>query len=255
MSREQPILQVTNLSKRFGEHEVLRNVSVELRRGDIKVLIGPSGAGKSTLLHCIAFLAQVDEGDVRLHDEPVDPARRKELYAYRRKVGLIFQEFNLFDHLTALRNVRIGLVQVKKLPKAQATEIAFAELERVGLKGHEHKYPAELSGGQKQRVSIARALAMEPEIMMLDEPTSSLDPELTGEVLSVIRDLANGGMTMLLATHQIEFAASIADQIIFMENGVIVEQGPPQTILYSAECDRTKAFCARIQEFREGGGR
>jgi polar amino acid transport system ATP-binding protein len=165
---------------------------------------------------------------------------------------MIFQDFNLFEHLTALENVQIGLVRVKKLPKSKARRMAAAELERVGLKDHARKYPAELSGGQKQRVSIARALAMEPEIMLLDEPTSSLDPELTGEVLSVIRALASGGMTMLMATHQIEFAASLAHEIIFMENGAIVEQGPAQKILFGADHERTREFCARIRGLDQG---
>jgi polar amino acid transport system ATP-binding protein len=252
MTENDIILELENLVKSYGDQTVLRGVSLSLRKGDIKVVIGPSGAGKSTLLHCINFLTAVDGGQVRLRNQEIHAHRKRELYAYRQKIGMIFQDFNLFEHLTALENVQIGLVRVKKLPKSKARKMAAAELERVGLKDHARKYPAELSGGQKQRVSIARALAMEPEIMLLDEPTSSLDPELTGEVLNVIRALASGGMTMLMATHQIEFAASLAHEIIFMENGAIVEQGPAQKILFGADHERTREFCARIRGLDQG---
>ena len=246
------ILELEDLTKNYGDQKVLKGISLSLRKGDIKVVIGPSGAGKSTLLHCINFLTRVDSGIIRLRNQEINYHRKRELYAYRQKIGMIFQDFNLFDHLTALENVQIGLVRVKKLPKTKARTLAVKELERVGLKDHQKKYPAELSGGQKQRVSIARALAMEPEIMLLDEPTSSLDPELTGEVLAVIRDLASGGMTMLMATHQIEFAASLANEIIFMENGTIIEEGSARKILFDADCDRTREFCARIRGLEQG---
>lgn len=246
------ILELENLTKNYGDQKVLRGVSLSLRKGDIKVVIGPSGAGKSTLLHCINFLTKVDGGHIRLRNQEINFHRKRELYTYRQKIGMIFQDFNLFDHLTALENVQIGLLRVKKIAKAKARNVAASELDRVGLSDHMQKYPAELSGGQKQRVSIARALAMEPEIMLLDEPTSSLDPELTGEVLSVIRDLASGGMTMLMATHQIEFAASLANEIIFMENGSIIEQGPANKVLYDADCERTREFCARIRGLDKG---
>lgn len=246
MSGERPVLRVENLHKRYGQQEVLRGVSLELCRGDIKVVIGPSGSGKSTLLHCMNFLVSFEEGRIWLRDREIDPAHKRELYAYRQKVGMIFQDFNLFDHLSALENVRIALVRVKKIPKASAKDRALAELERVGLKDHVAKYPAELSGGQKQRVSIARALAMDPEVMLLDEPTSALDPELIGEVHAVIRDLAAGGMTMTLVTHEIGFAGSLANEVLFMENGIILEKGAPDKILKNAEFDRTRAFCAKI---------
>jgi polar amino acid transport system ATP-binding protein len=252
MANSNNILEVENLIKNYGAQNVLRDVSLSLSKGDIKIVIGPSGAGKSTLLHCINFLTTVDSGQIELRNQKINYHHKRELYAYRQKIGMIFQDFNLFDHLTALENVQIGLVRVKKIPKRKALKMATEELNRVGLGEHVEKYPAELSGGQKQRVSIARALAMEPEIMLLDEPTSSLDPELTGEVLSVIRDLASGGMTMLMATHQIEFAASLADEIIFMENGVNVEQGPANKVLFDADCDRTREFCARIRGLDKG---
>ncbi|MEJ5357206.1 MAG: amino acid ABC transporter ATP-binding protein [Desulfobacterales bacterium] len=246
MEPSRPILRLENIHKRFADQEVLRGVSLELFAGDIKVIIGPSGSGKSTLLHCINFLVGFEQGRVLLHEQPIDPGDKPRLYAYRQKVGMIFQDFNLFDHLSALDNVQIGLVRVKRLPRREARERALAELDRVGLSGHAHKFPAELSGGQKQRVSIARALAMDPEVMLLDEPTSALDPELIGEVHAVIRDLAARGMTMLLVTHELGFAAKLAHEILFMENGVILEQGPPEAILRHARLERTRAFCARI---------
>jgi len=252
MNETGPVLKVRDISKRYGDTEVLKGVSLDLQRGDIKCVIGPSGSGKSTLLHCINFLVRFDRGQIWLKGREIQAARKRELYAYRQKVGMIFQDFNLFDHLTALRNVQIGLIRVKKIPKNEACDRALAELERVGLKEHVNKYPAELSGGQKQRVSIARALAMDPEVMLLDEPTSALDPELIGEVHAVIRDLAAGGMTMILVTHEIGFAGSLAKEILFMENGIVLEQGPAGKILTDAECARTREFCAKINHLHQG---
>jgi polar amino acid transport system ATP-binding protein len=246
MTPNAPVLRLENIHKRYGDADVLKGVSLELYKGEIKVIIGPSGSGKSTLLHCINFLVSFEQGRVYLREQAIDPARKPELYVYRQKVGMIFQDFNLFDHLTALDNVQIGLVRVKKIPKPAARERALAELARVGLAEHAAKYPAELSGGQKQRVSIARALAMDPEVMLLDEPTSALDPELIGEVHAVIRDLAAGGMTMVLVTHEIGFAGTLASEIIFMENGMIIEQGPPDRILNCARQERTREFCSKI---------
>ncbi len=253
MTRSTPILRLADIHKSYAGQPVLKGVSLELLRGDIKVIIGPSGSGKSTLLHCINFLVSFEKGRVWLWDKEIDPSNKPELYAYRQKVGMIFQDFNLFDHLTAIDNVQIGLVRVKKIAKREARERALAELARVGLSEHAHKHPAELSGGQKQRVSIARALAMDPEVMLLDEPTSALDPELIGEVHAVIRDLAAGGMTMLLVTHEIGFAAALANEILFMENGVILEQGPPAAILSHAKLDRTREFCAKIARLHIAG--
>jgi len=246
MPENAPVLKVENIKKRFGKTEILKGISFELNKGDIKAIIGPSGGGKSTLLHCINFLTRFDEGHIWLNGIEVSYTDKRELYAYRQKVGMIFQDFNLFDHLSALQNVQIGLVRVKKMPKAEAKERAMMELERVGLKEHYAKYPAELSGGQKQRVSIARALAMDPEVILLDEPTSALDPELIGEVQSVIQDLASGGMTMMLVTHEIGFAGSLAKEIMFMDEGVVLEKGAPKKILSEATCDRTREFCAKI---------
>jgi len=243
-----PILRIENLSKRYGTKDVLKGASLTVNKGDLKILIGPSGAGKSTLLQCINFLVKPDEGRVWLEDAEVHYARKGDLCAYRQKVGMIFQDFNLFDHLNALENVRIGLVRVKGIGKREAGERAVRELERVGLRDHLQKYPAELSGGQKQRVSIARALAMEPKVMLLDEPTSALDPELIGEVHSVIRDLGANGMTMIMATHQIGFASSLASEIVFMEDGRIIEKGTPEKIFCHAENARTREFCSKITE-------
>jgi polar amino acid transport system ATP-binding protein len=253
MDRTAPILRLEDIHKSYAGQAVLKGVSLELHRGDIKVIIGPSGGGKSTLLHCINFLVSFERGRIWLRDRLIDPADKPQLYAYRQKVGMIFQDFNLFDHLTAIDNVQIGLVRVRRIPKREARERALAELARVGLSDHAFKYPAELSGGQKQRVSIARALAMDPEVMLLDEPTSALDPELIGEVHAVIRNLAAGGMTMALVTHEIGFAAALANEILFMENGLIHEQGPPATILHNAALERTREFCAKIARLHTGG--
>jgi len=245
---EEPILKVEGIRKRYGRKEILRGASLSINRGQLKILIGPSGAGKSTLLQCINFLVRPDAGRVWLEDREIQHAHGRQLHLYRQNVGMIFQDFNLFDHLTALRNVEIALVKVRRMSRQEARDRAIAELERVGLGDHAGKYPAQLSGGQKQRVSIARALAMDPKVMLLDEPTSALDPELIGEVLTVIRDLGENGMTMLMATHQIAFAQAMADEIIFMEDGLIVEAGPPEKIFGCAENERTREFCAKVME-------
>jgi len=242
------ILWAENIRKTYGDREILKGVSLSISKGELKVLIGPSGAGKSTLLQCLNFLVMPDAGDVWLEGHKIDRAKKSELYAIRQQVGMIFQDFNLFDHLTALENIKIGLIRVKGMDKKAATDRADAELERVGLKEHAKHYPAQLSGGQKQRVSIARALAMDPKVMLLDEPTSALDPELIGEVHAVIRDLVANGMTMIMATHQIGFSRAMANEIIFMENGLIVEQGEPRKIFSNAECERTREFCSKVTD-------
>ncbi len=243
-----PILEARSLVKTLGGNRVLDAVSFQLPRGQVKVLIGPSGAGKSTLLQCLNFLMPPDSGQILLEGREVDGKSKKELCALRQQVGMIFQDFNLFDHLSALDNVRVALVKVKGMGKLEATERAVAELKRVGLADRATNYPANLSGGQKQRVAIARALAMDPKVMLLDEPTSALDPELIGEVLAVIRDLAQAGMTMIMATHQISFSASLADEFLFMDKGRVVEQGSPADLLGKGSASRTQAFCAKISE-------
>jgi polar amino acid transport system ATP-binding protein len=242
------VLRVENMTKKYGQKEVLKNASLSVDVGQLKILIGPSGGGKSTLLQCINFLVIPDTGRVWLKGEEIIRTHKRDLYAYRQKVGMIFQDFNLFDHLTALNNVKIGLVRVRGMSKKEAHEKAVCELERVGLKDHIYKYPAQLSGGQKQRVSIARALAMDPEVMLLDEPTSALDPELISEVLAVIENLRANGMTMVMSTHHMGFAREVADEIVFLEDGCILETGSPDKIFSHAECERTREFCSKIFE-------
>ena len=247
------LLRVESISKKFGNDTILDQVSMDMAKGNLKVLIGPSGGGKSTLLQCINLLIFPDQGHIELNGQRISPRRTRDLLAYRQQIGMIFQDFNLFDHLTALDNVRIALRKVKKLSKARATARAEQELDRVGLSGQAKLYPAELSGGQKQRVSIARALAMDPILLLLDEPTSALDPELIGEVLAVIRDLSQSGMTMLMATHQMGFAKALAEEILFMERGRIVEHGSPAQLLRpnTGTDSRTLDFCTKLSEIYE----
>ncbi|MGA8261259.1 MAG: amino acid ABC transporter ATP-binding protein [Arenicellales bacterium] len=245
-----PILKVEDLHKRFREEEVLKGVSFEMERGRTIVVMGPSGTGKSTLLRCINQLVQPDRGRVWLDSvEVTDP--RTDLNAIRASLGYVFQDFNLFTHLTALENVRIGLLKVRRMEKNQATERARKMLDRVGLAAKADSYPAELSGGQQQRVAIARCLAMEPKVMLFDEPTSALDPELTGEVLQVMNELAEEGMTMLVVSHEMGFARRAADEIIFMEGGRIVEQGQPEQLFRNPSQPRTAEFLKRIAAHEE----
>jgi len=254
MNDSPPILRVNNICKSFGDNTILNSVSFQLAKGEIKVLIGPSGGGKSTLLQCINCLAVPDSGDIRLENEQIDFSSKRDLYSLRQRVGMIFQDFNLFDHLTALDNITIALRKVKKISRKEAEKRARVELEQVGLGDKENLYPAQLSGGQKQRVAIARALAMDPKILMLDEPTSALDPELIGEVIAVIKALAQKGMTMIMATHQISLISGLADEILFMENGRIVEQGAPFELLASGSSSKSQGFCDRLNELSEVEG-
>ncbi len=241
-------LRLEGISKTLGGRRILNKVSLSVRRGEMMVLIGPSGGGKSTLLQCINHLIIPDAGSVYLNGDRVDAKDKAGLSAFRQHVGMIFQDFNLFDHLSAIDNVSIALRKVKGMSRADAKSRAEAELERVGLAARAGLYPAELSGGQKQRVAIARALAMDPTVMLLDEPTSALDPELVGEVLAVIRDLAAGGMTMIMATHQMDFARALATEILFMEKGEIIEHGKPADLLEGAT--RTRDFCAKLGDMQ-----
>ena len=239
-------LHMENISKTLGGRKILDSVSLSVPRGTMTVLIGPSGAGKSTFLQCINHLIPPDEGNVYLNGEKLNGHDKASLIHFRMHVGMIFQDFNLFDHLTALDNVSIALRKVKGIPLKEARERAFEELVRVDLQKRAGLYPAELSGGQKQRVAIARALAMDPIAMLLDEPTSALDPELVGEVLAVIRDLAGRGMTMIMATHQMDFARALATEIVFMEKGRIIEQGSPKDLLAPGAKTRTSDFCSKL---------
>jgi len=249
----QPVLRAEGVSKRLGGKQILDSVSLSISKGELKVLIGPSGGGKSTLLQCINLLITPDAGQVWLDGQEVHVSRKRDLYAFRQQVGMIFQDFNLFDHLRAAENVAIALRKVRGFSRRKAMERAMAELERVGLADKGNLYPAELSGGQKQRVSIARALAMDPKALLLDEPTSALDPELVGEVLEVIRKLAAGGMTMLMATHQMSFARALAKDILFMEGGRIIERGSPAELLAPGAGTRTQAFCTRLWDVAGSG--
>ncbi|WP_041277652.1 amino acid ABC transporter ATP-binding protein [Desulfotalea psychrophila] len=242
-----PVLFARNINVTLGGNPILKNVSLNMPKGSLKVLIGPSGAGKSTFLQTLNYLIPYDSGKLELHGKVVDVDNKKELYAYRQQVGMIFQDFNLFDHLNAIDNVAIALRKVKGMKKSEANIRAMAELTRVGLEEKGDLYPAELSGGQKQRVAIARALAMDPTVLLLDEPTSALDPELVGEVLSVIRDLTKAGLTMVMATHQMDFARALAHEIVFMQDGEIIEQGSPAELLREGSKTRTGDFCARLE--------
>lgn len=249
-----PILKCTDICKSFGNQSILSDVSVELAKGEIKVLIGPSGGGKSTLLQCINCLVVPDSGEIVVENRHIDLTRKPDLYWLRQQIGMIFQDFNLFDHITALENITIALRKVKKLDKPAARNRALLELEQVGLADKSSLYPAQLSGGQKQRVAIARALAMDPKILLLDEPTSALDPTLIGEVIAVIKGLAVKGMTMIMATHQISLISNLANEILFMEKGKIVEQGSPATLLHPGRASKTKGFCDRLNELSEVEG-
>lgn len=242
------VLRVEGISKVLGGKPILDNCSLSVRRGELKVLIGPSGAGKSTLLQCINCLIPPDSGEIWLEGQRLNRNSREALCAFRAQVGMIFQDFNLFDHLTAEENVAIALRKVRGMSRKEARARALEELGRVGLARRALLYPAQLSGGQKQRVAMARALAMDPKVILLDEPTSALDPELVGEVLAVIRDLAGGGMTMIMATHQMDFARALATEILFMERGKLIEQGAPDVLLAEGSVTRTRDFCLRLLE-------
>ncbi len=241
------ILKVEEIYKRYRKEEVLRGISFEVRKGETKVVIGPSGSGKSTLLRCINQLTIPDKGQVWLEGEEVTHTK-KNINQFRQKMGMVFQDFNLFDHINALGNVEIGLIRVKGMDKNRAREKAMEELKQVGLEKQAYLYPAQLSGGQKQRVSIARALAMNPSVMLFDEPTSALDPELIGEVLEVIKKLAINGMTMVVVTHEMGFARSVANEVIFIESGRIIDQGSPYKLFTNPEHERTKKFLSKITE-------
>jgi len=240
-------LRIEDLHKSYGALEVLKGVSVDINKGESKVIIGPSGTGKSTLLRCINRLTQPDSGRVWLDGVEVTD-RKVDINRVRATIGMVFQDFNLFSHLRILGNVRIGPMEVKGMEKKEATELAMEELRRVGLADKADAYPAELSGGQQQRASIARALAMDPKLILFDEPTSALDPELIGEVLEVMINLAREGMTMLVVSHEMGFARSVADEIIFLENGVILEAGPPDQLFVHPKHKRTAEFLNKITE-------
>ena len=238
-------VRVNNLHKSFGRLEVLRGIDLEVREGEVVCLIGPSGSGKSTFLRCLNFLETPTSGEVEV-DGHILTDGKADLNKIRENIGMVFQQFNLFPHLNVLDNITMAPLDRKKLDKAAAEQKARALLERVGLADKASVYPARLSGGQQQRVAIARALAMDPDIMLFDEPTSALDPEMVGEVLAVMRQLADGGMTMVVVTHEMGFAREVADRVIFMDEGVIVEQGDPADIFANPREKRTIDFLNKV---------
>ncbi|WP_426232247.1 amino acid ABC transporter ATP-binding protein [Pararhizobium sp. DWP3-4] len=255
MNSAMPLLNVERLSKSFGTHRVLNSIDMSVKHGDVTCIVGPSGSGKSTLLRCLNYLEVPDSGVVFLDGDPVgirwhgDTLRQmsfNELAAQRQRMGMVFQSFNLFPHKTALENVIEAPIIVQRRKKAEAVDEAMALLDKVGLGDRAQYFPKQLSGGQQQRVAIARSLAMRPAVMLFDEPTSALDPELVGEVLAVMRQLAEEGMTMVVVTHEMSFAREVADHLIFMDGGVIVEAGPPKEVLSNPQHARTKSFLARV---------
>jgi len=250
-----PLVAIRDVRKRFGSFEALKGVSLDVPRGEVLCLIGASGSGKTTLLRCVNQLTEVDAGGIWLDGEllgsRIDGGRlhrlsESQIARQRRRTGMVFQRFNLFAHMTALQNIVEGPVQVLRRPPGEATAEASELLRRVGLADKAASYPAELSGGQQQRVAIARALAMKPELMLFDEPTSALDPELVGEVLAVMRELAASGMTMIVVTHELGFAREVADRVVYMDGGTIVEQGAPADILAHPREPRTQAFLSAV---------
>ncbi|MBM7855556.1 polar amino acid transport system ATP-binding protein [Desulfohalotomaculum tongense] len=245
-----------NIYKSFGKLQVLKDVSLTVKQGEVVVIIGPSGSGKSTFLRCLNYLETIDKGYITVDGQPVGKRKlengklvddsRKNIYRLRSQIGMVFQRFNLFPHQTALQNVMEGPITVYKTPVAEARERAKELLAKVGLADKANTYPAQLSGGQQQRVAIARALAMQPKVMLFDEPTSALDPELVGEVLAVIKDLARDGMTMVVVTHEMGFAREVADRVIFMDDGRILEEASPETIFTNPKHPRTREFLSKI---------
>ena len=241
----QTILQVNHLSKSFGTHQVLKDIDFTVLAGDVISIIGASGSGKSTLLRCINLLESPSSGEIRFHGDDV-AAGKLNANAYRAKVGMVFQSFNLFNNMSVLRNCMVGQVKVLKRSTDEARKNAVKYLEQVGMLPYVNAKPRQLSGGQKQRVAIARALAMEPEVLLFDEPTSALDPEMVGEVLAVMRSLAQQGMTMLVVTHEMAFARDVSNHVVYMADGVIVEDGPPQQLFENPQNPRTREFLSRF---------
>jgi general L-amino acid transport system ATP-binding protein len=240
-----PIIVCRDVHKWFGQLHVLRGINLTVKAGEVLVIFGPSGSGKSTFIRTINRLEEHQRGQIIVDGIELTNDLRN-IGAIRREIGMVFQSFNLFPHLTALRNVTLGPIKVRKWPRTDAEEKAIELLRRVGIEDQAHKYPAQLSGGQQQRVAIARALAMEPRIMLFDEPTSALDPEMINEVLDVMRELAHSGMTMLCVTHEMGFARAVADRMVFIDGGVIVEEGPPSQIFGEPRQERTKRFLSQI---------
>lgn len=239
------MIAVNNLTKKFGNLEVLRGITVTIEKKEVVCVIGPSGSGKSTFLRCINMLETPTSGEIYINGEQINK-KDVDINKIRKNLGMVFQNFNLFPHMTTLENITISPIRVNKIPKERAEKEARELLMMVGLQDKAEVYPGSLSGGQKQRAAIARALAMKPEIMLFDEPTSSLDPEMVGEVLQVMKDLANRGMTMVIVTHEMGFAREVADRVLFIDEGLIIEQGKPDEIFSNPRHERTKNFLSKV---------
>ncbi|MBW7460000.1 amino acid ABC transporter ATP-binding protein [Paenibacillus sepulcri] len=242
------MIRLTQITKSFGRHQVLKGIDLTVKKGEVVAILGPSGSGKTTLLRCINYLERASGGEISIDGFTVNcrnPAKA-DIHQLRQKTAMVFQQYNLFRHKTALENVMEGLIIVKKLSKEEARKISVEHLEKVGLGNKLDAYPSQLSGGQQQRVGIARALALNPDVILFDEPTSALDPELVGEVLAVIRKIAREGITMIIVTHEMSFAQDVANHVVFMDDGVIVEEGTPTEIFGSPKEERTKQFLKRI---------
>ena len=235
------MIKVENLHKDFKGLKVLKGINEEIKKGEKVVVIGPSGSGKSTFLRCLNLLEEPSSGTIALNDSVIN-AKGVDINQVRQKMGMVFQQFNLFPHLSIMDNITLAPIKIKKMSKEEAETLGMQLLKKVGLEDKANSFPAQLSGGQQQRIAIARALAMEPEIMLFDEPTSALDPEMVGEVLDVMKDLANQGMTMVIVTHEMGFAKEVASRVLFMDDGVIVEQAPPAELFADPKNERTKAF-------------
>ena len=239
------MISVNNLRKSFHGLEVLKGISTEIKRGDVVCVIGPSGSGKSTFLRCLNMLEKPDSGEIIFNGEDLT-ASRTNLNLHRQKMGMVFQQFNLFPHMTVLENLTCAPLMLKKMSKAEAEAKAMDLLGRVGLADRASEYPNKLSGGQKQRVAIVRALCMDPEVMLFDEPTSALDPEMVGEVLDVMKDLAQKGMTMIVVTHEMGFAREVSNRVLFMDEGIIMEDNAPQELFSNPQCERLKSFLSKV---------
>ena len=239
------MISVKNLKKSFNGLDVLTGISTEIKKGDVVCVIGPSGSGKSTFLRCLNMLEKPDSGEILFNDEDLT-APRTNLNLHRQKMGMVFQQFNLFPHMTVLENLTCAPMLLKKIPKAQAEAKAMELLERVGLADRAGEYPNKLSGGQKQRVAIVRALCMDPEVMLFDEPTSALDPEMVGEVLDVMKDLARKGMTMIVVTHEMGFAREVSNRVMFMADGIIMEENTPEELFANPKSERLQSFLAKV---------
>ena len=251
MNDNKPILfEIRDLKKQFGDLQVLKGINEEIRKGDVMVIIGPSGSGKSTLIRCLNLMETPTSGQIIFEGEDITQ-KGFDVNRHRQKVGMVFQQFNLFGNLSVLENITISLTKVKHLPEDQAKEKALALLRRVGLEDKAAAYPSQLSGGQKQRIAIVRALAMEPDVLLFDEPTSALDPEMVGEVLQVIWDLAKEGITMVVVTHEMGFAREVADRVVFMNKGKIVEEGTPEEIFEHPKSERLREFLGAMLQVKK----